>query len=74
MLELAKECKNLYVLTHVSTAYVNCTREGLIDEEIYELLKKISKNRDFEDKYRNKATVLLDKVLHFNDYREQLIL
>jgi len=45
-----------------------------IDEEIYELLKKISKNRDFEDKYRNKATVLLDKVLHFNDYREQLIL
>ena len=37
MLELAKECKNLDVLTHVSTAYVNCTREGLIDEEIYDI-------------------------------------
>lgn len=45
-----------------------------IDEEIYELLKKVSKNREFEDKYRNKATVLLDKVLHFNEYREQLLL
>lgn len=45
-----------------------------IDEEIYELLKKVSKNKDFESKYRDKATVLLDKVLHFNEYREQLIL
>ena len=45
-----------------------------IDEEIYELLKKISKNKEFESKYRDKATVLLDKVLHFNEYREQLIL
>ena len=41
-----------------------------IDEEIYELLKKISKNKEFESKYRDKATVLLDKVLHFNEYRE----
>lgn len=45
-----------------------------IDEDIYELLKKVSKNKDFESKYRDKATVLLDKVLHFNEYREQLIL
>ena len=45
-----------------------------IDEEIYELLKKISKNNAFESKYRDKATVLLDKVLHFNEYREQLLL
>ena len=37
MLELAKECKKLEVLTHVSTAYVNCTRVGLIDEEIYDI-------------------------------------
>lgn len=45
-----------------------------LDEEIYEVLKKISKNKDFESKYRDKATVLLDKVLHFNEYREQLML
>ena len=45
-----------------------------IDEEIYELLKKIQKNKEFESKYRDKAAVLLDKVLHFNEYREQLIM
>ena len=45
-----------------------------IDEEIYELLKKISKSKDWDSKYRDKATVLLDKVLHFNEYREQLLL
>ena len=32
---MAKECKNLKVLTHVSTAYVNCNRSGRIGEEIY---------------------------------------
>lgn len=26
MLELAKECHNLEIFTHVSTAYVNCNR------------------------------------------------
>lgn len=36
MLELAKECENLAVFTHVSTAYVNCTRTGDVMEEIYE--------------------------------------
>lgn len=35
MLELAKECKNLEIFTHVSTAYVNCNRLGYIDEQIY---------------------------------------
>ena len=39
-----------------------------IDEEIYELLKKIQKHKEFESKYRDKAHVLLDKVLHFNEY------
>jgi thioester reductase-like protein len=28
VLELAKECRNLEVYTHVSTCYVNCTRTG----------------------------------------------
>jgi fatty acyl-CoA reductase len=37
MLELAKECKHLLVFTHVSTAYVNCTRKGNIEEKIYDL-------------------------------------
>ena len=36
MLELAKECKNLSVFTHVSTCYVNCTRKGHIEEKIYD--------------------------------------
>ena len=40
-----------------------------IDEELYELLKRINKTKQFEHKYRTKATVLLDKILHFNDYR-----
>jgi fatty acyl-CoA reductase len=35
MLELAKECKQLEVFTHVSTAYVNCDRKEYIAEEIY---------------------------------------
>lgn len=35
MLELAKECKNIEVFSHVSTAYVNCNREGAIEEKIY---------------------------------------
>jgi len=26
VLDLAKECKNLKIFTHVSTAYVNCNR------------------------------------------------
>ena len=32
ILALAKECKNLRVLTHISTAYVNCARSGIIEE------------------------------------------
>lgn len=37
MLELAKECKNLDVFLHVSTAYVNCDRPGMKEERIYPL-------------------------------------
>jgi hypothetical protein len=38
MLELAQECKQLQVFTHVSTAYVNCNRPGgNIEEDIYDL-------------------------------------
>jgi len=40
-----------------------------IDEELYDLLKRINKTKQIEAKYRSKATVLLDKLLHFNDYR-----
>ena len=37
MLELAHQCKNLLVYTHVSTIYVNCDKpDGLIKETIYE--------------------------------------
>lgn len=36
MLELAKECKNIEVFTHISTAYVNCNRSGYIEEKIYD--------------------------------------
>lgn len=35
MLDLAKECKNLEVFTHVGTAYVNCNRTGFIKEGIH---------------------------------------
>ena len=40
-----------------------------IDEEIYDVLKRINKTKGFENKYKSKATVLLDKILHFNDFR-----
>jgi fatty acyl-CoA reductase len=37
MLELAHECKNLDVFTHVSTCYVNCNRgPGLVEEQLYD--------------------------------------
>ena len=37
MLELAKECQNLLVFTHVSTAYANSNRFNHIEEKIYDL-------------------------------------
>ena len=37
LINLAKDCKNLIILTHVSTAYVNCNKPGgFIEEKIYE--------------------------------------
>lgn len=48
--------------------------DGLpIDEEIFDLLKRISKTKQFENKYRDKATVLLNKIIHFNDYQNTII-
>jgi len=38
MLELAKECKNLEVFEHVSTAYVNSNHSGFIEEKIYNIV------------------------------------
>ena len=37
MLQLASECKNLSIYTHVSTCYVNCEKKGFIHEKIYEI-------------------------------------
>lgn len=37
MLDLAKECKNLLIHTHISTCYVNSTRTGYIEEGIYDI-------------------------------------
>ena len=37
MLDLAHECKNLQIFTHVSTAYVNCEKKGFIKEQIYDI-------------------------------------
>ncbi len=34
---MASECRNLQVLTHVSTAYVNCEKTGFIKEQIYDI-------------------------------------
>jgi hypothetical protein len=39
-----------------------------IDDELLDLLKKITKTKNFENKYRDKAQVLLTKLLHFNEY------
>ena len=37
MLDLAKECRNLEVFTHVSTAYTNSDRLGFIEEKVRDL-------------------------------------
>ena len=43
--------------------------DGLsIDDELLELLKRITKTKNFENKYRDKAQVLLTKILHFNEF------
>lgn len=44
-----------------------------IDEDIFDLLKRISKTKQFENKYRDKAQVLLNKIIHFNDYQNTII-
>ena len=37
LINFAKDCKNLLICTHVSTAYVNCNKPGgFIEEKIYE--------------------------------------
>jgi 1-acyl-sn-glycerol-3-phosphate acyltransferase len=32
MMDLASQCKNLNIYTHVSTSYVNCDKLGFIKE------------------------------------------
>ncbi|CDW80559.1 male sterility protein [Stylonychia lemnae] len=39
MYELASQCKNLAVFTHVSTCYTNCEKRGFIKEQIYDIGK-----------------------------------
>ena len=64
MLELAKQCKKLEVFTHVSTAYVNCTRRGVIEEEIYDqnvdseaIIKKITEMNTHQVKENEKKLI-----------------
>lgn len=40
-----------------------------IDEELFELLKKLSKSKELDEKYKSKAGIMLDKVLHFDEYQ-----
>jgi len=37
MMDLASQCKNLSIYTHVSTCYVNCEKLGFIKEQIYDI-------------------------------------
>ncbi len=37
MMELASQCENLSIFTHVSTCYVNCEKLGFIKEQIYDI-------------------------------------
>lgn len=39
-----------------------------IDEEIYDLLKRIGKTKGFDLKHKTTASALLDKLLHFDQY------
>jgi hypothetical protein len=39
-----------------------------IDDELYELLKKLKKASSLDDKYKEKADIMLQRVLGFDDY------
>lgn len=43
-----------------------------IEEEVFDLLKRLKKSTAFEQKYRDKASVMLSRVLGFDEYQQQL--
>eukprot|EP00211_Chloroparvula_japonica_P000283 CAMPEP_0119132420 /NCGR_PEP_ID=MMETSP1310-20130426/11825_1 /TAXON_ID=464262 /ORGANISM="Genus nov. species nov., Strain RCC2339" /LENGTH=1239 /DNA_ID=CAMNT_0007123053 /DNA_START=32 /DNA_END=3751 /DNA_ORIENTATION=+ len=59
MLELAKKCKNLLVLNHVSTAYTGCHMEGVVKEELHE--PKIDPEKLLSELRRKDAKYLEEK-------------
>lgn len=40
----------------------------VVEEDIYDLLKKITKCKDFSSKYRDRAQETLDSILNFDSY------
>ncbi|KAI4311359.1 hypothetical protein MLD38_036263 [Melastoma candidum] len=48
-LELAKNCKKLRIFLHVSTAYVNGTRQGLLPEKHFEMGQSITAEKSFSN-------------------------
>ena len=58
VMSLAKECKKLKIFTQISTAYVNCNREGgRVDEIIYE-----DDGRDVDKIVRNIMKMSIEEV------------
>ena len=64
MLQLAKECSQLEVFTHISTAYANCNRTGYIEEMIYD------DDQDVEAIVKN---IMQKNVKEIKDTEKQLI-
>ena len=56
MLSVAKQCQNLAVYVHVSTAYVNCDKNGRIQENVYPL------GEDPEDLIDKALAVPVDQI------------
>ncbi|KAI4311360.1 hypothetical protein MLD38_036264 [Melastoma candidum] len=48
-LELAKQCKKLRIFLHVSTAYVNGTRQGILPEKHFEMGQSITAEKSISN-------------------------
>lgn len=61
MLDLAQSSKSVEVFTHVSTAYVNSNREGVIEEKVYDLPNGKDPEKFVEEILKLNPQQVLDK-------------
>lgn len=68
MFALAKNTKNLENFLHVSTAYVNSDKRGVIEEKMYEI--NGDPEKIIEDIYKMpKDKVIFTRIIQYNNNR-----